>query len=417
MSGSGATIEDVPLTRVMALHALGYCERLFYLEEVEEIRVADERVYAGRTLHEDLVAAEGRFVELALESKALGLRGRVDVLVRRGGGWIPYEHKRGRSRRVDGEPTAWDSDRLQAGAYALLVEEYLDRAVQEVRIRYHADKALVRLQVDEALRADVEQAMTRAVELRASPSRPPVTEHEARCPRCSLVPVCLPEEARLARKGSAPTRLFPADDERRVIHIEGHGTRVGRSGHQLRIRPREGEETRAPIHTIRALVVHGYGQVSAQALQLCADHGIAVHWFGAGGWYTGTFFRQDLAVQRRLRQYEALREPGFRLSLARRLVAARAEGQLRYVLRATRGAPRSAVVESAIEGIRNALRHSRSCRDPRSCSVTRARPRQGTSRRCRRSSLGLMWSGCHKGGHGALRRIASTPCSTSATAC
>lgn len=33
--------DDSPLTRVMALHALAYCERLFYLEEVEEIRVAD----------------------------------------------------------------------------------------------------------------------------------------------------------------------------------------------------------------------------------------------------------------------------------------------------------------------------------------------------------------------------------------
>lgn len=41
-----------PLIRVMALYALAYCERLFYLEEVEEIRVADHRVYAGRTRHE-----------------------------------------------------------------------------------------------------------------------------------------------------------------------------------------------------------------------------------------------------------------------------------------------------------------------------------------------------------------------------
>ena len=40
--------------RVMALHALAYCERLFYLEEVEEIRVADDRVFAGRTLHEGI---------------------------------------------------------------------------------------------------------------------------------------------------------------------------------------------------------------------------------------------------------------------------------------------------------------------------------------------------------------------------
>ncbi len=43
---------DNPLIRVMALHALAYCERLFYLEEVEEIRVADHRVYAGCTLYE-----------------------------------------------------------------------------------------------------------------------------------------------------------------------------------------------------------------------------------------------------------------------------------------------------------------------------------------------------------------------------
>jgi CRISPR-associated protein Cas1 len=35
----------------MALHALAYCPRLFYLEEVKEIRVADERVYAGRDHH------------------------------------------------------------------------------------------------------------------------------------------------------------------------------------------------------------------------------------------------------------------------------------------------------------------------------------------------------------------------------
>jgi hypothetical protein len=45
---------DEPLIRVMALHALAYCERLFYLEEVEEIRVADANVYAGRRIHEKL---------------------------------------------------------------------------------------------------------------------------------------------------------------------------------------------------------------------------------------------------------------------------------------------------------------------------------------------------------------------------
>src|SRR2546430_8997404 len=40
--------------RIMSLHALAYCERLFYLEEVEETRMADERVYAGRRLHVEI---------------------------------------------------------------------------------------------------------------------------------------------------------------------------------------------------------------------------------------------------------------------------------------------------------------------------------------------------------------------------
>jgi hypothetical protein len=67
----------------MALHALLYCERLFYLEEVEEIRIADEAVYAGRRLHEELASDEGEMVSLVLESERLGVKGKVDCLRRR----------------------------------------------------------------------------------------------------------------------------------------------------------------------------------------------------------------------------------------------------------------------------------------------------------------------------------------------
>ena len=49
---------DEPPIRVMALHALLYCERLYYLEEVEEIRVADAAVFAGRRLHDDVAGLD-----------------------------------------------------------------------------------------------------------------------------------------------------------------------------------------------------------------------------------------------------------------------------------------------------------------------------------------------------------------------
>jgi CRISPR-associated protein Cas1 len=339
----------------MGLHALAYCERLFYFEEVEEIRVADERVYAGRTLHEQL-GEDGEFVELVLESERLGLRGRVDALRRREGGLVPYEHKRGRSRREEGGPGAWPSDRLQVGAYAMLLEEAAGEPVAEARVRYHADNALVVLSVDDPLRSDVRRAVERARELASAAVRPPVTDDERRCARCSLAPVCLPEETRKALDSSREaTRLFPRDDERKCLHVVGHGARVGRKGDELVVTPLEGAAHREPIRDVRSVAIHGYASVSAQALGLCADQGVAVHWFSAGGWYAGTFWRDDPAVQRRIRQYEALREPAFRLRLARQLVAARAEGQLRFVLRATRGGDREPRVEGAVEVMRSAL--------------------------------------------------------------
>src|SRR4029077_8096032 len=122
----------------MALHALAYCPRLFYLEEVEEIRVADERVYAGRHLHAALEAdEEGEAVSVELSSAALGLMGKVDCLRRRDGSYLPYEHKRGQTAPPpNAPPAAWPSDRLQVVAYALLIEDSFGQPVPEGRIRY-----------------------------------------------------------------------------------------------------------------------------------------------------------------------------------------------------------------------------------------------------------------------------------------
>jgi len=87
---------DEPLIRVMALHALAYCERLFYLEEVEEIRVADHNVYAGRRLHDEIDKGPDIY-QLELGSGRLGIRGKLDVAKREGGHLVVIEHKKGKS--------------------------------------------------------------------------------------------------------------------------------------------------------------------------------------------------------------------------------------------------------------------------------------------------------------------------------
>lgn len=306
----------------------------------------------GRQGAED--AAEWRTVEMS--SEGLGLVGKADCFRRREGGWVPYEHKRGRARKEGRTPVPWPSDALQVSAYGMLLEEALGEPVAEGRVRYHADNVTVRVPLDAAARQSVRQAVLRAAELRASPERPPVTPSEGRCIRCSLAPVCLPEEERLAERPEwEPVRLFPPDRERSSVHVVGYADRVGRKGDALVVQRKEGDEA-IPAAEVEALIVHGYAQVTAQALALCGAEGIAVHWFTPGGWHVGAFHSAALHVHRRLRQYRALTEPAVRLRLAKRLAIARAEGQIRYLLRSTRGAPRPPETLALIQRIRASLR-------------------------------------------------------------
>ncbi|MBW4647407.1 MAG: type I-MYXAN CRISPR-associated endonuclease Cas1 [Kastovskya adunca ATA6-11-RM4] len=337
--------------RVSALHALAYCPRLFYLEEVEELYTQDAAVFAGRRLHAELEKQEDEdWEELFLKSEELGLRGRVDALRTRDGKTIPYEHKRGRCHRDEKkQPQAWESDKLQILAYACLIESALGIPIEEGRIRYHADNVLVRVPLDEAGRAAVREAIQQALKLRQSPHRPPVTDNERLCTRCSLAPVCLPEEARLAHNREwQPLRLFPKDDERQIVHVLEPGTVVGRTGEQLKLTRRGQPVETLPVRQVGQLVLHSFSQISTQALHFCAGQEIGVHFISGGGRYIGSFDTRQGSIQRRIRQYGALCNAETCLTLARKLVMCRAQGQRKFLMRGQRG-------RKDVEGLRKAI--------------------------------------------------------------
>ena len=330
----GEKTTDTPLIRVMALHALAYCERLFYLEEVEEIRVADANVYAGRRLHDKLDKGPDIY-SLELASDRLGIRGKTDCVKRQSGELMVFEHKKGKSSKGE---DAWPSDRLQVLAYTLLLAEHTGEDINEARIRYHADKKTIRLEVSLAeAESEVGAAVQRAEELRKAVERPPVAVPEYKCRTCSLAPVCLPEEERFAGidKDKAQ-RLFPADDDRRIIHLVEQGASIRKDGDQIIVYLPDGTKKPLPGLMISALVLHGNVQISTQCIHFCAAHNIGVHWLSYGGYYVGALSPGAGGVQRRVRQFEALRDSSLRTALCCRLVRAKVENQLRYILRATR---------------------------------------------------------------------------------
>ena len=168
-----ASTQDPPL-RVISLHDLNYCRRLFYLAEVEGLQAPNAAVYAGRELHASLAVDEdGERTQLELADPKLGPIGKVDAIRHRDGGLVPYEHKRGKARRDGKIPEAWPSDRLQVVAYAALIESATGQVVPEGRVRYHADNVTVRVPIDAAAREELTGAIATARRLRESDVRPP----------------------------------------------------------------------------------------------------------------------------------------------------------------------------------------------------------------------------------------------------
>ena len=91
------------------------------------------------------------------------------------------------------------------------------------------------------------------------------------------------------------------------------------------------------IREVDALLLHGQAQATTQALNLCAERDIPVHWLSATGYHSASLTSTAGQVQRRVRQYRALSDEATCLRLTRSLAHAKVEAQHRYLLRGSRG--------------------------------------------------------------------------------
>jgi CRISPR-associated protein Cas1 len=343
------------LVKVMALHSLHYCERLCYLEEVEENYLTNAKIFSGRSLHESLKKEEeetGEWTSIELSNESVGLIGKVDAVRYRDGSYIPYEHKNGRSNSGKG----WLPDIVQVSAYAMLLEKEYGTKITEGRIRYHKDNVLVKILIDSEIRSLVINSINTIRNLKKQVQRPPITTNEKLCVYCSLAPICLPEEERYVEHiKDAPIRLFPKNQEKITVHVVDQGSRIGKAGDVIKITNKEGKEVTFPYKNVGSLVLHGFSQISTQLLHFCSYNNISVHWLTTGGKYISSLANNSGNVQTKIRQYEALTKEDIRLHLTKTCILAKVSSQLRYILRSTKN-NRNTEIDTLINDLRYSLR-------------------------------------------------------------
>ena len=139
---------------------------------------------------------------VTLSSDELQLIAKMDLVEGDGDLVSPVDYKRGnpRENQRDGTLTAWDTDRVQLAVQALVLRENGYRCEEGV-IFYVATRQRMRVPIDEALAAETLDALARARRTAESGRMPPPLVDSPKCPRCSLVGVCLPDETRAAAGG------------------------------------------------------------------------------------------------------------------------------------------------------------------------------------------------------------------------
>jgi len=337
-----------------------YCPRLFYFMEVEGVHLPSEDTEQGNRIHRRADEPSNESVlqsasdgdapkvvrSLTVTSAALRLTATLDLAEIEGRAAVPVEYRKGKPRHVlaeDGERAGgvepWPTDRVQIGLQSLLLEE-AGYFVQHAILYYAAEKRRVFVPFDANLRAEALATLDAAKSCARGP-RPLPLVNDPRCPRCSLQPICLPDEVNQQRQqcdgveSNKPRKIWPPRDDGIHIVAQQHGTKVGVRGAAMRITDKNGRKVKeVPLAGVETLSLLGSVQVSTQALHTLTGRGIPVAFLSAAGRVVAMLDPLDsTSAETRRAQVRSFDQPSRCLELSRELVASKIFNQRTMLMR------------------------------------------------------------------------------------
>jgi len=372
------------------LNEFVYCPRLFYYEFVESVFVENADTVRGTSIHRRVDTGSGALPaakapadkegapmpqppaeaepetihsrSVSMGSEDLGVTVKMDLVeVRREGADLfetlrvcPVEYKAGSPREGAEGNELWDTDRMQLGLQALILREN-GYVCEEGVVYYRGSRQRVRLAITVDLESWVRERLSEARRTAQGPIPPPLSG-SPKCPRCSLAPVCLPDETRLlacettepprATKAEAPDvrRLMAARDDRRALYLTTPGLRVGRKDELLEVKDGDRVLDQVRVNDVCHVALFGNIQISTQAVQLLCETEVPLSYFSMGGWFYGITRGHGLKnVFLRMEQFGMARDVPGCLGLARCFVHGKVRNHRTLLMRNHVDAPAPAL--------------------------------------------------------------------------
>ncbi len=303
-------------------------------------------------------------------------------------GVCPVEYKTGAPREGEEGRELWDADRMQLGLQILLLREN-GYTCNEGVVFYRQTRQRVRFVLTVEDENWIRRGIAAARACSAGPIPPPL-DHSPKCPRCSLAPVCMPDETQFLHLAVQPDEELPApefqlalpglageaasadtealadalatddpawetlpeprlprmagegevrrliapDVDTKVLYVNTPGVSVTRKGETVIVKEKGDTLAEVRIKDLHHLAVFGSAQISTALIQTLCEQEVPISYFSMGGWFYGLTRGHGLTnVFTRIKQFARAADPAQALPLARLFVYGKIRNQRTLLMR------------------------------------------------------------------------------------
>ena len=345
--------DEDELIAARMVNELVYCPRLYWLETVAAAFDDNRHTVLGQHAHRRVDQPGGTAAKAEdggtdvlergtwLASGALGVSAKFDRVVKdpdHEGALLPVDTKKGRLPAGGG---LWPADEVQLVLQGMLLRDAGHR-VERVAVYSVAEQRRVALPLTDERITAAKASVLEARRVKTLKLAPPPLVDSPKCPGCSLVHVCQPDEVHAlsapqddadddgAAADEKPLRLVtPPSSEQRSVVVTSSTARLTIEADVLVMTDKETDEDgvekeivgKLGLGRIADVSVFGRAQISTPTLHTLARAGIPVAFYSSTGFYIGLFTSvKNNRVDVRLAQYRAW-EGSVALGIARTLVS------------------------------------------------------------------------------------------------
>ena len=349
-AAKGSSAAHGELVPVQMLIQYAYCRRLGYLRYAHGESVDNEYIVDGRFKHRNVDRPAGgakvardadgedgggghggkpgdpiRAHAMTLSDDRLGMVAKTDLVEFRGKCATPVEYKRGTV--PDTPEMTYLDHRVHVCALGLLLRANGYECSGGV-VYYIGSKRRIDVPLNAELEAETLRLLDDLRRDAASDTMPPPLVDSPKCPGCSMVGICLPDETNLLGGGEPDRvtpdqvrRMYPIRSDAVALYVQEQGARIGKSGDCLVVRRKDSDPQTYKLIDVSEVVVYGNVQVTTQAIREMCARSIPLCYLSYGGWYAGMVTgASHKNVHLRIAQHKKYADPGGSMAIAREIV-------------------------------------------------------------------------------------------------